>query len=73
MSLSSCAADTPLPVAEPDKVGVSAERLGRIDAALREGIDRGDCPGAVVLVVHKGRVVWRKAYGDRAGSRPWSP
>ncbi len=60
------AADTPLPVAEPDKVGVSAERLGRIDAALRAGIERGDCPGAVVLVVHKGRVVWRKAYGLRA-------
>ena len=60
------AADTPLPVAEPTKVGVSAERLGRIDAAMREAIDRADCPGAVVLVVHKGRVVWRKAYGLRA-------
>ena len=33
---------------------------------MREAIDRADCPGAVVLVVHKGRVVWRKAYGLRA-------
>jgi CubicO group peptidase (beta-lactamase class C family) len=60
------AAETPLPVAEPAKVGVSAERLAKIDDAVRKGIDRGDCPGAVVLVVHKGAVVWRKAYGDRA-------
>jgi serine-type D-Ala-D-Ala carboxypeptidase len=44
----------------------AAEGLDRIDGAIRKGIERGDCPGAVVLVVHKGRVVWRKAYGDRA-------
>jgi CubicO group peptidase (beta-lactamase class C family) len=60
------AAETPLPVAEPAKAGMSAEKLARIDDAMRKGIDRGDCPGAVVLVVHKGRVVWRKAYGDRS-------
>lgn len=44
----------------------AAEPLARIDDAVRAGIERGDCPGAVVLIVHKGRVVWRKAYGDRA-------
>jgi CubicO group peptidase (beta-lactamase class C family) len=60
------AAETPLPVAKPEKVGVSPERLGRIDAVVREALDRGDCPGAVVVVVHDGHVVWRKAYGLRA-------
>src|SRR5262245_37933778 len=59
------AADVPLPDARPDKVGVSAERLGRIDGAMSEALERGDCPGAVVLVVHDGHVVWRKAYGQR--------
>jgi CubicO group peptidase (beta-lactamase class C family) len=44
----------------------AAERLERIDDAMREAIDRGDCAGAVVLIVHDGRVVWRKAYGLRA-------
>jgi CubicO group peptidase (beta-lactamase class C family) len=44
----------------------AAEGLERIDDAMRQAIDRGDCPGAVVLVVHDGRVVWRKAYGLRA-------
>ncbi len=42
------------------------EGLAKIDDAVRAGIERGDCPGAVVVVIHKGRVVWRKAYGDRA-------
>jgi CubicO group peptidase (beta-lactamase class C family) len=60
------AAEVPLPEAKPDQVGVSAERLGRIDGAMREALERGDCPGAVVLVVHDGHVVWRKAYGLRA-------
>ncbi len=44
----------------------AAEGLERIDGAVREGIEHGDCPGAVVLVLHDGRVVWRKAYGLRA-------
>jgi CubicO group peptidase (beta-lactamase class C family) len=59
------AAETPLPDVKPERVGLSAERLARIDGVLREAIDRGDCPGAVVLIVHDGHVVWRKAYGLR--------
>jgi CubicO group peptidase (beta-lactamase class C family) len=43
-----------------------AAGLERIDDAVREGIERGDCAGAVVLIIHDGRVVWRKAYGLRA-------
>src|SRR5438309_8785060 len=62
----SSAAEVPLADAKPEKVGVSAERLGRIDGAMREALERDDCPGAVVLVVHDGHVVWRKAYGQRA-------
>jgi uncharacterized protein YbbC (DUF1343 family)/CubicO group peptidase (beta-lactamase class C family) len=38
-------------------------RLGRIDAAVEAALKRGDCPGAVVLVVHRDEVVFRKAYG----------
>jgi CubicO group peptidase (beta-lactamase class C family) len=59
-------AEVPLPVAKAEKVGVSAERLGRIDGAVAAALERGACPGAVVLVVHDGHVVWRKAYGLRA-------
>jgi CubicO group peptidase (beta-lactamase class C family) len=45
---------------------VAAEGLERIDDAMRQAIERGDCPGAVVLVVRDRRAVWRKAYGLRA-------
>ncbi|HEV7902222.1 MAG TPA: exo-beta-N-acetylmuramidase NamZ domain-containing protein [Pyrinomonadaceae bacterium] len=55
-----------LPVAAPASVGMSAERLARIDAAVAEGIARKETPGAVVLAARRGRVVWKKAYGSRA-------
>ncbi len=45
---------------------MSAERLARIDAAVNESIERKECPGAVVLVGRRGKVVIRKAYGNRA-------
>jgi CubicO group peptidase (beta-lactamase class C family) len=37
-----------------------------IDTAVNAAIAKGDVPGAVVLVVHKDKVVFRKAYGQRA-------
>jgi uncharacterized protein YbbC (DUF1343 family) len=46
--------------------GVSAERLARMDAVINDSIEKKELPGAVVLVAHHGRVVWRKAYGARA-------
>ena len=52
-------------------LGASADtidpaRLARIDAAVEASIAHGDCPGAVVVVVHRDAVVYRKAYGLRA-------
>ncbi len=65
-----------LPRALPKDVGMDAERLARIDDALRDALKGGKLPGAVVLVARRGKVVWRKAYGLRvvAGAgRPASP
>jgi uncharacterized protein YbbC (DUF1343 family)/CubicO group peptidase (beta-lactamase class C family) len=53
------------PVA-PSSVGMSAGRLGRLDAAIADSIAKKECPGAVVLVGRHGKVVFRKAYGNRA-------
>ena len=60
------AALAPLPAASPAAAGMSAERLARIDAVMEESIARKECPGAVVLVGRRGKVVFRKAYGNRA-------
>jgi uncharacterized protein YbbC (DUF1343 family)/CubicO group peptidase (beta-lactamase class C family) len=55
----------PCPAAEPAPT-IDRERLARIDGVMQFALDRGDLPGAVVLVVHRGEVVFRKAYGLRA-------
>src|SRR6266508_151017 len=46
--------------------GVAAERLARIDGVVSESIARHELPGAVVLAGHRGKVILRKAYGNRA-------
>ncbi len=55
-----------VPAVAPTKVGMSAEHLSFIDAAVTEAVGRKELPGAVVLVARRGGVVWRKAYGARA-------
>ena len=40
--------------------------LDRIDAAVEEAIARRELPGAVVLILHKGQVIYRKAFGHRS-------
>jgi CubicO group peptidase (beta-lactamase class C family) len=52
-----------LPRANPEEVGMSSERLQRIDTAVQRNIDDGQVVGAVALVARKGRVVYFKALG----------
>jgi uncharacterized protein YbbC (DUF1343 family)/CubicO group peptidase (beta-lactamase class C family) len=51
--------------AAPSQVGLDAAKLEQIDGVVREGIEQGRLPGAVVLVVRQGKVAFRKAYGLR--------
>jgi uncharacterized protein YbbC (DUF1343 family)/CubicO group peptidase (beta-lactamase class C family) len=37
-----------------------------LDALLKSAVEKGNAPGAVLLVGHNGAVVYRKAYGNRA-------
>ena len=55
-----------LPVAAPQTVGMSAEKLNQIDALVKQGIADKKTPGAVVLVGRKGKIVYRKAFGNRS-------
>lgn len=55
-----------LPVALPQSVGMNAAKLNQIDALVAKDIADKKLPGAVVLVGHKGKIVFRKAYGNRA-------
>ncbi len=53
----------PLTFASPESVGMSAERLSRIDRICQEAVDKGDLPGVVAMVVRKGKIVYNKAFG----------
>lgn len=49
----------------PERAGMSAERLDRLDAALREYVDDGRLAGQAALVLRGGRVVFSAANGMR--------
>jgi serine-type D-Ala-D-Ala carboxypeptidase len=66
VALASAPAQTSLPTATPESLSLSAEALAKIDLAVRQALDRGDAPGVVVVIVHKGAIVFRKAYGSRS-------
>ncbi len=55
-----------LPVAAPNTIGMSAEKLNQIDALVTKDIADKKLPGAVVVIGHKGKIVYRKAFGNRA-------
>jgi CubicO group peptidase (beta-lactamase class C family) len=55
----------PLPVAKPEAVGMSSERLARIGAWLRGAVERKQAAGFVTLVARHGKVVQHEAYGTR--------
>ncbi len=59
----SAAAEVRLATARPEEVGMDLRRLSRLDEVLAQALERGDFPGAVLLVTRQGKIVWRKAYG----------
>jgi CubicO group peptidase (beta-lactamase class C family) len=61
-----------LPTAKPESLGFSSERLARIAPAIQREIDKGQYPGAVMLVARKGRIVYFETLGqlDPASGKP---
>ncbi len=53
----------PLPRVDPASVGLSAERLARIGAALKSEIEKGVLPGAVVAIARRGKLAYFEAFG----------
>jgi uncharacterized protein YbbC (DUF1343 family)/CubicO group peptidase (beta-lactamase class C family) len=51
--------------AVPTSSSASPVRLGAVDSVIEQAIAEG-IPGAVLIVGHDGKVVYRKAYGNRA-------
>jgi CubicO group peptidase (beta-lactamase class C family) len=47
-----------------ESVGMSSERLKRIDAFLQKSVDKKEIPGAVAIVCRNGKIVYHKAFGS---------
>jgi uncharacterized protein YbbC (DUF1343 family)/CubicO group peptidase (beta-lactamase class C family) len=55
-----------LPLARPESVGMSRTRLNQIETLVNQDIAEKKLPGAVVIVGRKGKIVYRKAFGNRS-------
>jgi CubicO group peptidase (beta-lactamase class C family) len=61
-----------LPVASPESVGFSSERLENLHTAVQQYVDIKQLPGAVTILARHGKVVDYRAYGvmDLASGAP---
>ena len=53
-----------LPTAKPEEVGLSSERLQRISDALRRDVEKGQIPGATLLIGRHGKVAYLETFGS---------
>ncbi|HEV3330179.1 MAG TPA: serine hydrolase domain-containing protein [Bryobacteraceae bacterium] len=70
-SLPIFAADS-LPMAKPETVGLSSVRLERLAQAIKQDVDHGRMPGAVVAIARKGKLIYYESFGfvDKAANTP---
>ncbi len=66
LGLSGFAQAQGLPLAAPQSVGMNTAKLNQIEALVNADIAEKKLPGAVVVVGHKGKIVYRKAFGNRS-------
>jgi CubicO group peptidase (beta-lactamase class C family) len=65
MSVEPVLAETPLPRANAEEVGISSERLALIGTVLTQDIADGRIPGAVIAIARRGKLVMFEAFGWR--------
>jgi CubicO group peptidase (beta-lactamase class C family) len=65
----------PLPLARPEEVGLSAERLARIRPVLEAEVAENRLPGAIVMIARRGRLAYAETLGfrDRQANAAMAP
>ncbi|PYR47791.1 MAG: hypothetical protein DMF89_17950 [Acidobacteria bacterium] len=66
------AAESDLPMAKPETVGVASARLERVRTFMKDFIDTNRIAGGVTLIARKGKVVHYEAHGwrDKEANQP---
>jgi serine-type D-Ala-D-Ala carboxypeptidase len=54
-----------LPFSSPEDAGLDSGILSQADRIIESAIDNNETPGAVLIVLRNGTIVFRKAYGNR--------
>lgn len=68
-----CLSGQSLEAIPPEEAGMNRTILQRANDLLREAVETGQTPGAVLLVVRDGQIVWSHAEGvERQGGNPVS-
>ncbi len=59
-------------VVKPESVGLSSARLERLAQAIKQDVDHGRMPGAVVAIARKGKLAYYESFGfvDKAAGTP---
>lgn len=63
LGFNSCSEAPVLKNASPESVGMSSERLMRIDNMVKQAIDSGWIAGAAAFIARDGKIVYDKAFG----------
>jgi CubicO group peptidase (beta-lactamase class C family) len=53
-----------LPTSDPESVGVSSERLVRLDQFVQKYIDEGRLNGTTGIILRDGKIIYHKAFGQ---------
>ena len=52
-----------MPRVEPEEVGLSSERLVRVDRLMNKAVEKNQIAGAVTLIARHGKIAHFKSYG----------
>lgn len=55
----------PLPRVAPELLGMDSRQLAYADEAILKSIENKEIPGAVLAIVHQGKLAYLKAYGNK--------